>query len=183
MKKNNYNIVLMLLLVLAGCNRENQKKDCIIREWKVIDVYRNNYPSLIDTTCNLNFVLFNKYEVEKSLLDSVFISDRDSKFFSMDTVGTYEIVANAMIEYHGLKYQIAKLSYLVNGYNVDQEILLWIIKSKGIYIQQENDNKKLYLLSKIRNKKNDTENVEEIVKHIMADTILFPLAPSPSIDK
>ncbi len=177
MKNTNYNFVLILLLFFAGCNQAEQKKDCIVRVWKVIDVYQNNYPSLIDTTCNSNFVLFNKREVDKSLLDSVFLSVRNSNFFSIDTSGTYEIVTNTILQYGGLKYQIAKLSYLAKGYNVDQEILLWVVKDKGIYIQQERDDKKLFLLNKVRDKKEDIENTEAFVKQIMADTILFQQPP------
>lgn len=182
MKNANSNIVLTLLLFFAGCNQAEQKKDCIVREWKVIDVYRNNYPSLIDTACNKNFVLFNKHEVNKSLLDSVFLDIRNSNLFSMDTSGTYEIIANVTLEYGGLKYQIAKLSYLSKGNNVDQEVLLWVVKDKGIYIQQERDDKKLFLLTKIENEKKYTENTEALVKQIMADTILFqPPPPLPNL--
>lgn len=177
MKNANSNIVFILLLFFVGCNQAEQRKDCIVREWKVIDVYRNNYPSLIDTACNKNFVLFNKQEISKSLLDSVFLNTRNSNSFSIDMLGTYEIIANTTLEYGGLKYQIAKLSYLSKGANVDQEVLLWVVKDKGIYIQQERDDKKLFLLSKIGNEKKDTENTEAFVKQIMADTILFPPPP------
>jgi hypothetical protein len=117
--------------------------------------------------------------VDKSLLDSVFLGIRNSNFFSIDTSGTYEIVANTMLECGGLKYQISKLSYLAKGTNVDQEILLWVVKEKGIYIQQERDNKKFFLLSKIQNEKEDSENTEALVKQIMSDTILFQPPPSP----
>ena len=177
MKNTNSNIVLTLLLVFVGCSQAEQMKDCIVREWKVMDVYRNNYPSLVDTVCNNNFILFNKHEVDKSLLDSVFGGVRNRNFFSIDTAGTYEIVANTIFEYGDLKYQIAKLSYLSKGYNVDQEILLWVVKDKGVYIQQENDNKKLFLLNKIQNKKGETENTKGFVKKIIADSILFPPPP------
>lgn len=81
MKNTNSNIVLIPTLFFAGCNQAEQSEDCIVREWKVIDVYRNNYPSLIDTTCNHNFVLFNKHEVGKPLLDSAFGGVRNSNFF------------------------------------------------------------------------------------------------------
>jgi hypothetical protein len=182
MKNTNSIIAIILLLFFAGCNQVEQKKDCIVKEWKVIDVYRNNYPSLTDTTCNNNFVLFNKHEISKALLDSAFLSPRNSNFFSIDTAGAYEIVAKTMLEYGGLKYQIAKLSYLMKGANVDQGILLWVVKDKGIYIQQERDDKKLFLLSKIENERKDIENTEAFVEQIMADTILFqPPPPLPNL--
>lgn len=182
MKNDNSNIVLILLLLFAGCDQAEHKEDCIIREWKVIDVYRNNYPSLIDTACNQNFILFNKQQVSKSLLDTVFSATRSGNCFSMDTSGTYEIVANTTLEYDSLQYRIAKLSYLAKGTNVDQEILLWVVKDKGIYIQQERDDKKLFLLNKIKNRKKDTENEESLVKKIMADTVLFPPPPLPNFN-
>jgi len=176
MTKINRYTVLILLLIFAKCTQV--KEDCYIREWKVIDVYSNSYPLLLDTFCNSKIVLLNKTEVDKTILDSIFVNIKYPKNFSIDTLGSYEIVASTIVEVNGVDYRVAKVRYLAKGYNIDQEFLFWVVKDKGVYIQQENDKKKLFLLKKISNKKGQVDSPEKIVEQIMKDTILFPLPPS-----
>jgi hypothetical protein len=167
---------IFILFILISC-KQNDSETCIIQEWKVIDLYRNNFPSLTDTVCGKDFILFNKSKIPKSILDSVFFENRKSNFFSLDALGNFEIAGKTALEYEGKPYFVSKVIYLSKGYNIDQAILLWLVKDKGIYIQQENEDKKLYLLKTVSSENRPEKNTEGLVNRIMEDTVVFPKPP------
>ena len=168
---------LFLLMFFIQCNQKGSSENCITREWKVIDVYRNNYPPLIDTSCTNNLILYNKFQIKKVLIDSFFQKNETNNLLISDSSGTYELIANSTIEYEGSKYQVDKIDYLPRGANIDQGILLWIVNGRGIYIQQERDERKLFLLNKLQYENGDTVSTRIFIEKMMADTVLFPPPP------
>jgi hypothetical protein len=142
-----------------------------------MDLYRNNYPPLIDTACDDSIVLVNKTKVAHSFSDSVFNHIGSDKFFSIDTNGTYQVDTNINIEVNGLKYEIAKVRYLYKGSSIDQEFLLYAVKNKGIYIQQESHARKLFLLTQTKSEIGQLENTGNVIEQMLKDTVLFPLPP------
>jgi hypothetical protein len=175
MKKSSLLALLGLLSFFSHC--DNEKKACVIREWKIMDLYRNNYPPLIDTTCDDSIVLVNKVKIAHSFSDSVFNHVGSDRSFSLDLSGTYQVDTNTELEVNTLKYEIAKVTYLRNGYNIDQGFFLYVVKGKGVYIQQESHDKKLFLLSQVRRPSEEPENTNEVTDEMIKDTVLFPLPP------
>jgi hypothetical protein len=147
-----------------------------------MDVYRNNYPTFLDTVCDNKISLVNKSQVNHSFLDSVFKHVGINKTFSLDSAGSYFVETTEIIEVNGVNYETAKVQYLANGQNVDQEFLLYVVKGKGIYIQQESHDRKLYLLMNIKDN-GKSENTSSLTDKMIKDTVLFPLPPKPPIEK
>lgn len=174
MKKHRI-FTLIILSSLTQC--KNTATPCTTREWQVIDLYRNNYPSLKDTTCNDSTTLVNGAKLGPSFSDTVFNHTGSNKNFSLDTNGTYQIATTANITVNGAKYEAAKVIYLHKGDNIDQAFFLYVIKGKGIYIQQESHDKNLFLLKEIKRDNTPTENTEPVTNEILKDTVLFPLPP------
>jgi hypothetical protein len=52
-----------------------------------------------------------------------------------------------------------------------------VVKDKGVYIQQESHDKKLFLLQKVKRGETQTENSEQLTNEMLRDTVLFPLPP------
>jgi hypothetical protein len=144
-----------------------------------MDLYRNNFQSFIDTACNNKILLINRLYVDHSFLDSVFNHLDSNKTFSLNSLGTYFVVTSDIIHVNGVNYEVAKVQYLANGYNVDQEYLLYVVKGKGIYIQQESHDRKLYLLKSIKYDDGKLENTSDVTDKMIEDTTLFPLPPKP----
>ncbi len=163
--------ILFIFFVQCSSNK------CTIREWKLMDVYRNNYPSVMDTTCGDSILLVNKLKIPSSFLDSVFDHIGNVRLFSFETGGIYQLDTVVTVPSDGINYDAAKVRYLHNGYNVDQEFLLYVIKGKGILIQQESRDRKLFLLSKIARGLEKPENTIGLTNELLKDTVLFPLPP------
>jgi hypothetical protein len=173
MKTKAYLYFAFLQFFFACVN--NPKQKCTIREWKVIDLYRNNYPSVIDTECNNKISLINKSEIDSSFSDSVFTHLDSNKTFSLDSSGTYFVERSDSIEVQGITYPIVKVQYLRKGENVDQEFLFFVVTGKGIYIQQESKDRKLLLMNIIEDGK--PKKTSDVTEKILSDTVMFPLLP------
>jgi hypothetical protein len=175
MKTGKYFGLIFFILLLCQCS--NPKQSCIAREWKVMDLYRNTFPSLVDTVCDNKILLVNKLQVDRSFLDSVFKHLDANRAFSLDTEGAYNVNTSTTIKVNGVNYKAAKVKYLSKGQNIDQEFLLYVVKDKGVYIQQESHDRKLYLLMSVRNAAGQLESTGDISEAMIRDTILFPLPP------
>jgi hypothetical protein len=175
MKTGAYFGLIFFTLLLCQCS--NPRQGCVISEWKVMDLYRNTFPPFVDTVCDNKIVLMNKLQVDPSFLDSVFEHLKTNRSFSLDTEGDYHVDTSTTIKVNGVNYEAAKVQYLFKGQNVDQEFLLYVVRNKGVYIQQESHDRKLYLLTSVRNAAGRSENTGDISESMIRDTILFPLPP------
>lgn len=142
-----------------------------------MNLYRNTFPSFVDTVCDNKIPLVNKSQVDRSFLDSVFKHLDANRSFSLDTEGAYNVDTITTIKVNGVDYETAKVKYLSKGQNVDQEFLLYVVRDKGVYIQQESHDRKLYLLTSLRNAAGQLESTGDISEAMIRDTILFPLPP------
>lgn len=142
-----------------------------------MDLYRNTFPSFVDTVCDNKIVLVNKSQVDPSFLDSVFAHLNANRSFSLDAEGIYHVDTSTTIKVNGVNYEAAKVKYLSKGQNIDQEFLLYVVRNKGVYIQQESHDRKLYLLVSVRNAAGQLESTGDISEAMIRDTILFPLPP------
>lgn len=166
---------IALMLFFMSCK---QPKNCIVKEWDVIDLYRHNYPSVIDTSCDNKINIVERYKLNESLIDSTFSKTVNGRVFKIDTTGIFTIVSHSTIEQNNNKNLVVKLQYLKNGENIDQQILLWLLQKTGVIIQQESKYKKIYLLRRILYPNGKQEETEKMVEQIMQDTVLFPPVPS-----
>lgn len=142
-----------------------------------MDLYRNAFPSFADTVCDNKILLVNKLQVDRSFLDSVFDHLDTNRYFSLNTEGAYHVDASTTIKVNGVDYEAAKVKYLSKGQNIDQEFLLYVVRNKGVYVQQESRDRKLYLLMTVRNTAGQLESTGDIAEAMIRDTILFPLPP------
>jgi hypothetical protein len=142
-----------------------------------MNLYRDTFPPFIDTICDSKIPLVNNSKIDSSFLDSVFDHLGTNRAFSLDTEGAYRVERSTIISVHGGQYEAAKVQYLANGQNVDQEFLLYVVQKKGIIIQQESHDRKLYLLLSRRNTTGQVEYTADMSEAIVEDTVLFPLPP------
>ena len=175
MKKHTLFAIVGLISLFSHC--DNAKSTCVTREWRVMDLNRNSYPPLIDTSCDDSIVLVNKVKVAPSFTDSVFNHLGSNKSFSLDSSGAYRVDTSSNLGVKDLKYAIAKVTYLRKGYNIDQGFFLYVVKDKGVYIQQESHEKKLFLLSQISVPSKEPEITNDMTDGMLKDTVLFPLPP------
>src|SRR5579872_423543 len=119
--KAKHLVLVFVIWHLYQCG--NPKQSCIVREWKVMDLYRNTFPSFVDTVCDNKIPLVNKSQVDRSFLDSVFKHLDANRSFSLDTEGAYNVDTSTTIKVNGVNYETAKVRYLSKGQNVDQEFL------------------------------------------------------------
>jgi hypothetical protein len=154
------------------CKQKGQ--DCTVREWQVLDLYRNTYPEIRDTVCNLDF-LFNGINLPRWTFDSIYSSSRKSNPYFSNSVGIFEVLASKDVDFDGTKYQCARVRFLRTGYNIDQEFLFWV-GNYEVFIQQMNEDKKLYLL-KSTLVRGVSSNKKQLVEMIMKDELLFPPTP------
>ena len=166
----------LFLLFFVQCATSNQK--CEVREWTVMDLYRRNFPLYIDTLCEDKIHLINNTWINHTFFDSVFVHSGNNKCFSLDSMGAYCVDTIHLVRVKGLDYETAKVRYLRHEQNVDQEFLVYVVKGKGIYIQQESLDKKLFLLKSVRKGSGQLEEVEDVTEKMLKDTVLFPLPPS-----
>ena len=171
-KKNFYFVLAFILFSVACKHRENK---LLIREWNVVDLYRRQYPPYFDTIKENEVVFFNKEKVDSSFFDSVYEHrNYPSNRFSMDSLGTYEVIANTSFNIKGMFYRAYKISFLRNMSS--EPSLIWVA-NKEIYIQLDNKHRKLFFLKRVFNKKGNNEGNDklQITNKIYKDTIMFPI--------
>ena len=165
-----FSILMLVLIITSVCNQKGQK--CTIREWRILDLYRNAYPNIKDTICNSDS-LFNGVILPKGIIDSIYFNF--DKTYLVKGLGLFEVLATKDIDFKSVKYKCSKIRFLRPGYNMDQEFLFWIGNTE-VLIQQENDSKKLFLLESIY-QDGVSSHKRELVDKIIIDTVLFPTAP------